>query len=110
MPSYRPEVDHVLLNGKIVTVDRDFTIAEAVAIRDGRIAAVGTTDEIRALAGSHTRTDDLAGGTVLPGIIDAHNHLLSTSQVLQQIQLYDCRSIDEDPGTRRRSRADDAVG
>ncbi|MGA7670918.1 MAG: amidohydrolase [Nitrolancea sp.] len=95
MSSYHPEVDHVLLNGKIITVDHNFTIAEAVAIRDSRIAAVGTTSEISSLAGSHTRVDDMGGGVVLPGIIDSHNHLLSTSQVLQQIQLYDCRSIGE---------------
>ncbi len=95
MSSYRPEVDLVLLNGRVITVDRNFTIAEAVAIRDGHIVAVGTTDEIQSLAGSHTRSDDLAGGVVLPGIIDSHNHLLSTSQMLQQIQLYDCRSIGE---------------
>ena len=95
MQSYHPEVDRVLLNGMVITVDQDFTLAEAVAIRDGRIAAVGTTEEIRSLAGSHTRTDDLAGGILMPGIIDAHNHLLSTSQVLQQIQLYDCRSVGE---------------
>ncbi len=88
-------IDRILLNGRIVTVDGAFSVAEAVAIRDGRIAAVGTNSEIRALAGPRTAVDDLGGSVTLPGLIDAHNHLLSTSQVLQQLQLYDCRSIPE---------------
>lgn len=88
-------IDRILLNGRIVTGDDAFSIAEAVAIRDGRVVAVGSNDEIRGLASSATATDDLGHATVLPGLIDAHNHLLSTSQVLQQIQLYDCRSIPE---------------
>ena len=87
--------DRVLLNGRVLTVDAAFSVVEAVAVSGGRVSAVGSTAAIRALAGPGTVVEDLAGLTVLPGLIDAHNHLLSTSQVLQQIQLYDCRSIDE---------------
>lgn len=61
----------VLVNGKILTVDAQFTIAEAIAVRDGRILAVGTTAEIRRLAGPQTRTIDLAGRSVVPGFIDS---------------------------------------
>ena len=87
--------DRVLLNGRILTIDPSFSIAEAIAVRGGTIIAVGSNTEIRRLAGSGTVVDGLGGATILPGLIDAHNHLLSTSQVLTQLQLYDCRSIPE---------------
>ncbi|HEX5229188.1 MAG TPA: amidohydrolase [Bryobacteraceae bacterium] len=72
----QPAPDVILTNGRIVTVDDRFTIAQAVAIQGDRIAAVGTTREIGALAGAHTRRIDLAGRTVIPGLIDNHMHLL----------------------------------
>jgi len=59
--------DTVLVNGKIVTLDSRSTIAQAIAVRDGKISAVGPTGEIRALAGPATRMGDLAGRTVIPG-------------------------------------------
>jgi predicted amidohydrolase YtcJ len=61
----------VLLNGQVLTVDAQFTIAEAVAVRDGRVLAVGSTADIRRLAGPGTRTIDLAGRSVVPGFIDS---------------------------------------
>jgi predicted amidohydrolase YtcJ len=61
----------VLYNGKVLTVDRAFTVAEAVAVRDGRILAVGTNDQIQRLVGPSTRTIDLAGRSVVPGFIDS---------------------------------------
>jgi len=64
----------VLRSGKIVTVDRDFSIREAVAIRDGRFIAVGTDRDMRPLTGPSTRVVDLAGRTVIPGLIDSHIH------------------------------------
>ncbi len=66
--------DLVLFNGKIVTVDVDFSIAEAVAIKDGKFVAVGTNAEVRALVGENTEERDLQGQTVLPGFIDPHVH------------------------------------
>src|SRR5690242_17941388 len=71
------QADTVLYNGKIVTADRDFHIAQAVAIRDGKFIAVGADRDIRALAGSRTTSVDLQGRTVLPGLIDTHAHLES---------------------------------
>ncbi len=68
------EADLVLLHGKIVTVDPDFHIAEALAARGDRIVAVGTNDEIARLAGRATRKIDLHGKTVLPGLMDSHSH------------------------------------
>ena len=60
-----------------------------------RIVAVGSEAVIQQLAGPETVVENLAGAVVLPGLIDAHNHLLMTGQILQQVQLYDCRSIDD---------------
>ena len=67
--------DWVLFNGKFVTVDPDFSTAQAVAIKDGRLVAVGSDQEVLALAGSETETMDLEGKTVLPGFNDSHLHL-----------------------------------
>ena len=65
----------VLHNGKIVTVDEDFSIAQAVAIKDGRFVAVGSDSEILALSGANTEVVDLEGKTVLPGF----NEIRSTT-------------------------------
>ena len=66
--------DLILTNGKIITVDAQFRIAQAVAIRGDRIAAVGTNQDITALAGPGTRRIDLQGRSVVPGFIDNHAH------------------------------------
>ena len=68
--------DLVLTNGKIITVDERFSIAQAVAIRGDRIVATGTNQEIARLAGPNTRRIDLKGRAVIPGLIDNHMHLL----------------------------------
>jgi predicted amidohydrolase YtcJ len=69
-----PPADLVLVGGHVVTVDRSFSIAEAVAIADGRFAAVGTSAAIRKLAGPATTVIDLRGQTVVPGLADDHLH------------------------------------
>ncbi len=76
IPTAPPEqaADLVLLNGKIITVDPADTIAQAVAVKDGLIQAVGTNDEVTGLVGEATRVVDLGGKPVTPGLIDAHNH------------------------------------
>ena len=66
--------DTILTNGKIITVDETFSIAQAVAVRGSRIVAVGTTQEISRLAGPATRRIDLRGRAVVPGFIDNHAH------------------------------------
>ena len=68
--------DLVLTNGKIVTVDERFTIAQAIAVKGDRIVAVGPSQEIAKLAGPGTKTVDLRGRTAIPGLIDNHLHLL----------------------------------
>ena len=67
-------VDLILHNGKIVTVDAQFRIAEALAVRGDQIAAVGNNADIQKLAGPKTKVIDLKGQTVLPGLIDSHTH------------------------------------
>jgi hypothetical protein len=69
-----PPADLILTNGKIITVDRKFSIAQAVAVRGDRILAVGTNQEITRLAGPNTRRIDLRGRAVTPGFIDNHSH------------------------------------
>jgi predicted amidohydrolase YtcJ len=66
----------VLTNAKIVTVDDRFSIRQAVAITDGRITAVGSDAEARAAAGTSAEVIDLQGATVIPGLIDNHNHFV----------------------------------
>jgi hypothetical protein len=66
--------DLVLFNGKVVTVDARFSIAQAVAIAGERFVAVGSNDEVRSRAGSATRQIDLGGKTVIPGLADGHLH------------------------------------
>ena len=68
--------DTLLVNGKILTVDRAFSTREAMAIRDGRIVALGGNLEIRRLAGPQTRVIDLEGRTAIPGLIDSHLHAI----------------------------------
>jgi len=72
----QPTPDLVLSNGRIITVDDRFSIAEAVAVRGQYIVAVGTSQQIEAMAGPDTRTIDLEGRAVIPGLIDNHMHLL----------------------------------
>ena len=72
--------DWILTNGQILTVDADFSIVEAIAIRDGRVVTAGSNEAIIALAGAGTERTDLAGQTVIPGLIDNHMHFVRASQ------------------------------
>jgi predicted amidohydrolase YtcJ len=66
--------DIVLLNGNVVTVDPADSIAQAVAVKNGLIQAVGATEAVSTLVGETTQVIDLDGRTATPGLIDAHNH------------------------------------
>jgi predicted amidohydrolase YtcJ len=64
----------IAYNGKVLTVDGDFSTVQAFAVRDGKFLAVGTNQRIRAMAGPQTRMMDLKGRSAVPGFIDTHNH------------------------------------
>jgi len=66
----------LLVNGKILTVDSQFSTGEALLVRDGRIAATGKSADLRKLAGPQARVIDLQGRTVIPGLIDSHLHAI----------------------------------
>jgi len=68
--------DLILFNGKITTLDRQEPEAQAAAVKDGRFAAVGTDQEIMALAGTDTKRIDILGRRVIPGLIDNHMHII----------------------------------
>lgn len=87
-----PPPDLVLYNGKIITVDGAFSIAQAVAIQGERFVAVGTNDAVRQRAGPATRQIDLGGRTVIPGLMDGHLHNAGGGP---GVNLSRVRSIDE---------------
>jgi predicted amidohydrolase YtcJ len=87
--------DLVVLNGKVLTVDARFRVAEAAAIRDGVFVRVGTNEEVRALAGEKTRVIDAGGRTVVPGLVDSHVHALGVAESEARGAFRDLRSIAE---------------
>lgn len=87
--------DLVLTNGKVITVDDRFSIASAVAIKDGRFCAVGTDAQILATTGESTQRIDLGGQTVLPGFIDGHAHMDMEGLKYIPLSLAGARSIDD---------------
>jgi predicted amidohydrolase YtcJ len=68
------DADLIIRNAKVITVDERFTINQAVAVKEGKIVAVGTNNEIKRFIGTNSRVLDLNGNTILPGINDAHMH------------------------------------
>jgi hypothetical protein len=95
LPAFQPGdvPDTVLLNARVHTMRPDAPTAEAVAIKHGRILAVGDTASIRALAGPGTAQHDLAGLTVLPGFYDSHNHMRGTGLNFLAVDFSAARSI-----------------
>ena len=77
--------DLLLLNAKVLTMAQRQPVAEAVAVQGENILAVGSRDEVAALAGADTRTIDCQGMTLLPGFIDAHCHVLAMAAALQGV-------------------------
>ncbi|MGM0711607.1 amidohydrolase [Brevibacillus parabrevis] len=87
----------VFLNGHVVTVDANNRIAEAVAVRENRIVAVGTTEEIKRWITPQTNVIDLQGKSLLPGFIDAHLHMTiyGTNKLGVDCKARGIRSIEE---------------
>src|SRR5690606_11056460 len=79
--------DLVLSGGTVLTVDAEHPRGEALAIRDGRIVAVGTNDEIEPWVGPATRVVDLAGRTAMPGFIEGHGHYMRLGAAQLELDL-----------------------
>jgi hypothetical protein len=92
----QPPPDLILFNGRIITVDSHDSIAQGVAIRAGRIIAIGTDRDIVRLAGAATRRIDLRGRTATPGLIDSHAHIADAGvEQLYHVHLSDAASVAE---------------
>lgn len=87
--------DLILTNGRIYTVDNARPRASALAVRGGRVLFVGSDAEARVLAGPATRVIDLHGATVVPGIVDAHAHLLGLGNTLERVNVAGSTSYEE---------------
>lgn len=88
------QANTILINGKILTVDQDFTIAEAIAIEGDKIIAVGTNEDIKKLSTEKTTLIDLKGKTVVPGFIDGHAHMDREGLKFIPVSLDGAHSID----------------
>jgi len=91
----RMQADMILLHGRVYTVDAKHSWAQAIAIRDGKIVAVGSDKEMARYRGPATKVLDAKGHLVLPGITDCHVHFLDGSFSLQRINLEDTKNLDE---------------
>jgi len=100
----------IYLNGKIVTLDAGESIAEALAVTDGKLVAVGTNEQIRKLAGAETRVTDLKGRTVIPGLIESHCHSIGAARAEISGEYAELRSIAEVQDWIRRRAAELAPG
>ncbi len=89
------DADLIVLNARVITVDKKFSIHQALAVRDGGIVAVGTDGEVRAQAGPSTRVIDLGGKTVLPGLIDSHTHPLGACLTEFDHPVPDMQTVDD---------------
>ncbi len=102
--------DLILINGKVWTGNPDGPWAEAVAVAGGRIAGVGSSAAVSALAGGGTEIVDLNGGLVLPGFTDSHTHFLNGGFALRSLNLRDARSRTEFVGRIAAKAAEAAAG
>jgi predicted amidohydrolase YtcJ len=87
--------DLVVTNARIYTVDDSRPVVAAMAVRDGKVLFSGSAGEALALRGAGTRVVDLGGRTVIPGMVDAHAHLLGLGQSLRTVNLFGAKSYDE---------------
>src|SRR5579875_626208 len=98
-------VDLALVGGRIRTLDPGRPHASAVAVADGRIAAVGDDAEIRELADGAAEVVDLRGAAVTPGIVDSHIHPFHGADVARGADLTNLWTLDEVRGALREERA-----
>lgn len=91
----QPPADLILINGRIVTADDSRPEAQAMAVRGDTIAALGTTDEMRKLAGPNTKVIDLKGQLAIPGFIEGHGHFTGLGEGLMNLNLMPMKSWQE---------------
>lgn len=87
--------DLVITGGNIATMDQARPTAQAIAVRDGRILAVGSNDAIKPHIGPDTRTIELDGEFVIPGFIEGHGHFVGLGQSMMMLKLADARTWDD---------------
>lgn len=87
--------DLIVVNARVHTVDDGRPIASAFAVKDGRFLFAGSDPEVRALAGPSTRVIDAAQSTIIPGMVDAHAHLLGLGTSLRQVKLAGSTTYEE---------------
>jgi predicted amidohydrolase YtcJ len=90
-PSGHP--DTIFINGNFITADASFSVKDAVAVRDGRFLAIGSTEYVRSMSGPSTTVVDLLGATVLPGLIDTHAHVERAGLLKHTVQLGDVSTV-----------------
>jgi predicted amidohydrolase YtcJ len=87
--------DMIVVNGRVYTVDDSRPMVSAFAVKNGRILFAGSEREVRALAGAKTRVLDVGGATVIPGMVDAHAHLVGLGNSLANVNLAGSQSYAE---------------
>ena len=90
----KTEVDSIIVNAKVYTVNDNFMEAEAFAVKDGKFIEVGSTSDIEAKYTSLNRVD-AKGQAIVPGLIDAHCHFLNLGFMSQEVDLFGTKSFDE---------------
>ncbi len=90
----RTKSDAIFFNGTVYTVDSAFTTVSAIVVKDGKILATGSTEEMLAEYSAEQKID-LQGHAVFPGFIDAHSHFVGYGRSLHQVNLYDCQTWGE---------------
>ncbi|MFI9052843.1 amidohydrolase [Streptomyces sp. NPDC053427] len=93
-PVSRTAADTILTGARVRTLDPTRPLAEAVAIKDGRIAAVGEERDVRDWRGAATEVVDLAGATLTPGLVDGHSHPVWGVEMATGVDLSACRDLD----------------
>lgn len=93
--AFSQSADLIIVNAIIRTMDKEDPRAEAVAVKDGRISAVGTSDDIRKLAGKDTKVIDASGRLLLPGFNDAHAHFMAIGNLFSSLDLGQAKTQDD---------------
>jgi len=91
----REVADLVLLSGKVATVDKNFSIHEAIAVNDNKFIYIGDNEKAEKYVGENTNVIDLEGKLVLPGLIDAHAHMNSLGNELSNLNITGSKSFKE---------------